>query len=116
MSFCFELGAGEDSWEFPGLEEIKPVNSKENQPWIFLGRTDAEAEALAIHRKSWLIGKDLDAGKDWGQEEKGETEDKMVGWHHWLNGHEFEKTLRESERQESLSGCNQWSHKESDIT
>ena len=66
-------------------KEIKPVNPKGNQPWISLGRTDAEADA-----KTWLIGKDPDAGKDWGQEEKGATKDGMVGWHHRLNGHEFE--------------------------
>ena len=100
MSFCFELGAGEDSWEFPGLEEIKPVNSKGNQSWIFIGRTDAKAEAPILKppdAKSWLIEKDPDAGKDRGQEEKGETEDKMVGSHHRLNGHEFEQTLGDSE-------------------
>ena len=76
-------------------KEIKPVNSKGNQSWIFIGRTDAEAEAPILwppDAKSWLTGKDPDAGKDWRQEEKGMTEDKMVGWHHWLNGHEFEQT------------------------
>ena len=73
--------------------EIKPVNPKGNQPWIFTGRTDSEAEDLVLwllDAKSRLIGKDPDAGKDWGQEEKGATEDEMVGWHHWLSGHEFE--------------------------
>ena len=75
-------------------QEIKPVNPKGNQPWIFTGRTDAEAEAPILWPpdvKSWLIGKHPDAGKDWGQE-KGMTEDEMVGRHHWLNGHEFEQT------------------------
>ena len=75
-------------------KEIKPVNSKGNQPWIFPGRTDAEAETPILwppDEKNWLIGKDPDAGKDWGQEEKGETEDVMVGWHHWLSGHEFDQ-------------------------
>ena len=74
-------------------KEVKLSSLKGNQSWIFIGRTDAEAEA-PVHRppdvKSQLIGKDLDAGKDWGQEEKGVTEDEMVGWHHWLSGHEFE--------------------------
>ena len=74
---------------------IKSVNPKGNQSWIFIGRTDAEAETLILwppDAKSWLIGKDPDDGKDWGQE-KGLTEDEMVGWHHWLNGHEFEQAL-----------------------
>ena len=74
-------------------KEIKPVNPKANQPWIFIGRTDAEAEAPVLwppHAKSCLIGKDSDAGRDWGQEKKGMTEDKMAGWHHRLDGHEFE--------------------------
>ena len=75
-------------------KEIKPVNPKGNQPWIFIGRTDVEAETPILwppDSKNWLIGKDPDAGKDWGQEEKGMTEDEMVGWHHWLDGHEFEQ-------------------------
>ena len=74
-------------------KEIQPVHPKGNQPWIFIGRTDAETEAPILwppDAKSWLIRKDPDAGKDWRQEEKGPTEDEMVGWHHWLNGHEFE--------------------------
>ena len=85
-------------------KEIKPVNPKGNQPWIFIGRTDAEAEPPILwppDARSGLIGKDPDAGKDWGQEEKGMTEDEMVQWHHWLNGHEFEQALGESEGQES---------------
>ena len=75
-------------------KEIKPVNPKGNQFWIFIGRTDAEAETIILwppDAKNWLIWKDLDAGKDWKQEEKGMTEDKMVWWQHWLNGHEFEQ-------------------------
>ena len=75
-------------------KEIKPVNHKGNQHRIFIGRTDAEAGAPILWPPDamiWLIGKDPNAGKDWGQEEKGTTEDEMVGWHHWLNGHEFEK-------------------------
>ena len=74
-------------------KEIKPVNSKKNQPWTFIGRTDAKAEALILwppDAKNWLIKKDPDAGKDWRQEEKGMIEDEMVGWHHQLYGHEFE--------------------------
>ena len=73
-------------------KEIQPVNSKGNQSWIFIGRTDAEAEAPIFQppdAKTWLIGKDPDTGKNWGQEEKGMTKDEMVGWHHQLNGHEF---------------------------
>ena len=76
-------------------KEIQPVNPKGNQSWIFIRRTDAEAETpifWTLDSKSQLIRKDPDAGKEWRQEEKGMTEDKMVGWHHWLNGHEFEKT------------------------
>ena len=85
-------------------KEIKPVNPKGNHPWIFIGRTDAEAEAPIFwppDAKSWLIRKDIDAGKDWRQEEKGTTEDKMAGWHHWLNRHEFEQALGDSEGQGS---------------
>ena len=96
---AFELWCWEDSWE--SLEQqgvIKPVNPKGNQPWIFIGRTDTEAPILwPPYAKSWLTGKDPDAGKDWRQKEKGTTEDEMVGWHHWLNGHEFEQTLGDSE-------------------
>ena len=100
-------------------KEIKPVNPKGNQPWIFIERTDAEAEAPKLwppDAKSWLIGKDPDAGRDWGQEEKIATEDEMVGWHHWFNGHEFEQTQGDSEGQRSLVYCSLWSHKESDTT
>ena len=76
------------------FKEIQPVHPKGDQFWVFTGRTDVEAETPILWPpdvKSWLIGKDPDAGKDWGQEEKGTTEDEMVGWHHWLNGHEFGK-------------------------
>ena len=96
----------EKSLESPfDSKEIKLVNPKGNQPWIFIGRTDTEAEAPIFWLpdvKNWLICKDPDAGKNWGQEEKGATEDEMVGWHHWLNGHEFEQTLGDSEGQEVL--------------
>ena len=87
-------------------KEIKPVNPKGNQSWIFTGGTDAEAEAPILwppNVKSRLNGKDLDAGKDWSREKKGMTEDEMAGWHHRLNGHEFEQTLRDGEGQESLA-------------
>ena len=100
-------GIGEDSWESPlDSKEIKSVNLKGNQPWIFIGRTDAEAEAPILwppDGKSQLTGKDPDAGKDWRQEEKEMTEDEVVGWHHWLNGHAFEQTLGDGEGQGSLA-------------
>ena len=100
-------------------KEIKPVNPKRNQPWKCIGRTDAEAEAPILWPpdvKNWLIGKDPDAGKDRGQEEKGMTEDEMVGWHHWFNGHEFEQTMGDSEGQGNLACCSSWSHKELNTT
>ena len=88
-------------------------------PWIFIGRTDAEAEAPILWppgAKSQLTGKDLDAGKDWGQKEKGEIEDEVVGWHHQFNGHEFMQAPGDSEGQGSLACCSPWDHKESDTT
>ena len=106
--------AGEDSWESLRLQEIKPINPKGNQPWIFIGRTDAEAEVPILgppDEKSWLTGKDPDAGKDWRQQEKGTTEDDMVGWHHWLNGNELEQALGDGEEQRSLVYCSPWGHK-----
>ena len=87
-------------------KEIQPVNPKENQSWVFFRK--AEAEALILwppDEKDWLIGKDPYSGKDWRQEEKGMTEDEMVGWHHWLNGHEFEQVLGVGDRQGSLACC-----------
>ena len=101
------------------LYRIKPVNPKGNQLWIFIGKTDAEAEAPILwspDAKSWLIGNDPDAGKDWGQEEKEMIEDEMVGWHHWLNGHEFEQALGDGKGQGSLVCCSSWGGKESDMT
>ena len=109
----------EDSWESLGLQGIQPVHPKGNQPWIFIRRTDAEAETPILwpsDTKSWLIGKDPDAGKDWRQEEKGMTEDEVVGWHHWLNGHEFEQALGVGDGQGSLVCCSPWGCKESDTT
>ena len=100
-------------------EEIKVVNPKGNQPWIFIGRTDAKAETPIFWPpdvKSRLIGKYPDAGKDWGQEEKGKTEDEMVGWHHWFNGHKFEQTPGDGEEPGSLVCYSSWGHKESDTT
>ena len=99
--------------------EIKPVNPKGNQPWIFIGRTDAEAEASILwppDMKSRLTGKGIDAGKDWRQEEKGATEDETVGWHHRFNAHELEQTPGESRGQKSLSCCSLWGHKELAMT
>ena len=95
----------------------KEVNPKGNQPWIFYGRTDAETPILwPPDMKSQFTGKDSDAGKDWRQEEKQVTEDQMVGWHHWFNGHEFEEALGDSEGQGSLACCVSCGHKESDMT
>ena len=108
----------EKTFESPlDCEEIKVVNPKESQLWIFIGRIDAEAEAPILwppDAKSWLTAKDPDDGKDWGQK-KGMTEDEMVGWHHQLNGHEFEQILGDSEGQGSLACCSPWGLKESDM-
>ena len=93
-NWCFWTIVLEKTVESPlDCKEIKPVNPKGNQSWIFIERTDVEAETLILwppDAKNCLLGKDLDAGKDWRWEEKGTTEDEIVGWHHWLNGHEFE--------------------------
>ena len=100
-------------------KEIQPVHPKENRSWIFIGRTDAEAEAPVVwppDGKNWLIGKDSDAGNDWRQEEKGTTEDKKVGCHHRLNGQKFEQTLGDCEGQGRLLCCSPWGRKESDTT
>ena len=100
-------------------KEIQPVNPKGNQSWIFIGRTDAEVEAPVLwppDAKCWLVGKDPDAGKDWRQEEKGMTEDEMVGWHHRLNGYEFERAPGDSKGQGHLACCSSWGCKESDRT
>ena len=98
-------------------KEIQPVHSEGDQPWDFFGRNDAKAETPVLRppdAKSWFIGKDSDAGRDWRQEEKGMTEDDMSGWHHWLDGHEFEWTLGVDDGQGGLECCNSWSRKESD--
>ena len=119
-NWCFWTVVLEKTLESPwDCKEIKPVNPKGNQPWILFGRTDAEAEGPILwspDKKSWLIGKGPDAGKDWRQESKGMIEDEMVGWHHRLSGHEFEQTLGDSEGQGGLACCNPWGRKESDTT
>ena len=112
MNWCFWTVVLEKTLESPlDCKEIEPVNPKGNQCWIFTGRTDAEAEALILWPpdvKNWLSGKDLDAGKDWRQEEKGMTEDEMVGWYHRLSGHEFEQTLGVGDGQGGLAWCSPW--------
>ena len=100
-------------------KEIQPVYPKGDQSWVFIGRTDVEAETPVIRPpdvKSWLIGKDSDAGKDWGQAEKGTTEDEMVAWHHWTNRHGFGWTLGVGDVQGGLACYSLWGHKESDAT
>ena len=100
-------------------KEIKPVHPKGNQSWIFIGRIDAEAETPILwppEAKSWLIWNDPDAGKDWEQEEKGTTENEMVGWHHQLSGHGFGWTLGVGGGQGGLVRCGSWGHKELDTT
>ena len=96
-------------------EEIQPVHSEGDQPWVFFGRNDAEAETLVLwppHAKSWLVGKDSDAGRDWGQEEKGTTEDEMAGWHHCLDGCESEWTPGDGDGQGGLVCCNSQGRKQ----
>ena len=117
-NWCFWTVVLEKTLESPlDWKEIKSVNPKGNQPWIFIGRSGAEALILwSPDAKSWLIGKDPDAGQDWRQEEKRATEDEMVGSHHWLNGHQFKQTQGDSEGQGSLECCSPWGREESDTT
>ena len=119
-NWCFWTVVLEETLESPlDCKEIKPINSKRNQPCILTGRTDAEAEAPKLgppDLKSWLTGKDSDVGKDWSQVEKGMTEDEMVGWHHWLDEHECEQALGVGDGQGGLACCSPWGHKESDTT
>ena len=117
---CFWTVVLKKTLESPlDLKEIKSVNPKGNQPWIFIGKTDAEAEAPIFQlpdAKSQLTGKEPDAGKDWRHKEKGTTQDEMVRWHHWLTGHDFEQAPGDIEGQRSLVCCSRWSHKELDTT
>ena len=119
-NWCFWTVVLEKTLESPlDCKEIHLVHPKRNQSWIFIGRTDVEAETLILwppDMKKWLSGKDSDAGKDWRQEEKGMTEDEMVGWHHWLNGHEFEWTPGVGDGQGGLVCCSPWDCKELDMT
>ena len=119
-NWCFWTVVLEKTLEHPlDCKEIQPVHSEGDQPWNFFGRNDAEAETPVLwppHAKSWLIGKDSDAGRDRRQEEKGTTEDEMAGWHHRLNGLESEQTLGDGDRQGSLVCCSPWGHKESGTT
>ena len=117
---CFWTVVLQKTLENPlDCKEIKPVNPKGNQCWIVIGRTDAEAEAPILwppDAKSQRIRKDPDAGKDWRQEKKGMTEDEMVGWHHWLNGHEFEWAQGDGDGQGSLMCCSPWGCKQLNTT
>ena len=119
-NWCFWTVVLEKTLESPlDSKEIKPINSKGNQSWIFIRRTDAEAEAPIFWPtavKSQLIRKDLDGGKDWRQKEKKAAEDEMFGWHHQLNAHELEQALGDGEGQESLACYNPWGFKESDTS
>ena len=118
-NWCFRIVL-EKTVESPlDCKEIQPVNPKGNQAWKFIGRTEADPEAPILwlpDAKSWLTGKDPDAEKDWGQEEKGTVEDEMVGWHHQHNRHDSEQTPGDGERQGRLECCSPWGHKESDTT
>ena len=118
--WCFWTVVLEKALESPlDCKEIQPVHPKGNQSWVFIGRINVEAETPMLwppDAKNWLIGKDLDAGKDWRQEEKGMTEDEMVGWHHWLDEHELEQTPGVGDGQGGLACCGSWDLKESDTT
>ena len=119
-NWCFWTVVLEKTLESPlDCKEIQPVHYERNKPWDFFGRNDAKAETPVLwppHAKSWLTGKDPNAGRDWGQEEKGTTEDEIAGWHHRLNGREFEWTPGVGDWQGGLACYNSWGHKESDTT
>ena len=119
-NWCFWTVVLEKTLENPlDCKEIQPVHSEGVQPWDFFGRNDAKAETPVLwppHGMSWLTGKDSDAGRDWGQEEKGMTEDDMAVWHHWLDGCESEGTLGVGDGQGGLVCCDSWGRKESDMT
>ena len=117
-NWCLWTVVLEKTLESPlDCKEIQPVHSERDQPWDLFGGNDAEAETPVLwppHAKSWLIGKDSDAGRDWEQEKKRTTEDEMVGWHHWLNGCESEWTPGDGSGQGGLACCDSWGPKESD--
>ena len=119
-NWCFWTVVLEKTVESPlDCKEIQSVHSKGDQSWVFIGRTDAKAKTPILwppHVKCWLTGKDPDAGRDWGQVKKGTTEDEMAGWHHRLDGHEFEWTLGVGDGQGGLVYCDSWGHKQSDMT
>ena len=119
-NWCFWTVVLEKTLESPlGCKEIQPVHPKGDQSWVFIARTDVEAETPILwlpDAKSWLIWQDLDAGKDWGQEEKGMTEDEMVGWHHQLDGLGFGWILGVGDRQGGLACCGSWGCRESEMT
>ena len=117
---CFWTVVLEKTLESPlDCKEIQAVHLKGDQSWVFFRTNDAKAETPILwppHVKSWVIGKDSDAGRDWGQEEKGMTEDEMAAWHHRLHGHEFGWTPGVGDGQGGLACCNLWGRKESDTT
>ena len=119
-NWCFWTTVLEKTLESPlDSKEIQAVHAKGNLSWIFIGRTDAEDETPILwppDAKNWLIGKYPDAGKDWRQEEKGTTEDEMVGWHHQLDGHKFQQALGVDDGQGSLACYSSWGYKELDMT
>ena len=119
-NWCLWTVVLEKTLESPlDCKEIQPVHSEGDQPWDFFGRNDAKAETWVLwppHAKSWLIGKDSDAGRNWGQKEKGTTEDEMAGWHHQLDDRKFEWTPGDDEGQGGPVCCDSWGHKESDMT
>ena len=119
-NWCFWTAVLEKTLESPlDCREIQPVHSKGDQSWVFIGRTDAKAETPILwppDAKSWLIGRDPYAGRDWGQEKKGMTENEMAGWHHRLDGHEFGWTPGVGDGQGGLACCDSWGRKELDMT
>ena len=119
-NWCFWTVMLEKTLENPlDCKEIQRVHPKGEQLWVFIGRTDAEAETPVLwppDAKSWLIRKDPDAGKDWGQEEKGTTDNEIAGWHHWLDGRGFGWTLGVGDAQRGPACCGSWGCKESDMT
>ena len=119
-NWCFWTVVWEKTLESPlDCKEIQPVHPKGYAPWVFFGRNDAKPEIPVLwppYAKCWLIGKDSDAKRDWGQEEKGTAENEMAGWHHWLDGCECEWTPGDGDAQGGLACCNSWGRKESDTT